>query len=615
MPEEAPVLVYDGRCGFCKLWIDYWRQLTGERVRYEPSESLGTSVELHLPDGEVLTGAHAVYTTLHEAPGKAWLERAYYDVPGFGSASELAYRIIAAHRSAAWQASVLLFGRRIAPRTYNQVSWVFEKILAAIYIIAFWSFAVQARGLVGHRGILPLDRFLHAMQAEFGSSALWMAPTVWWINSSDRALLLVPLAGIAAACLVLSGVARRASLAAAFVLYLSICTGGQDFYSFQWDLLLLEAGFLAIFLGPTPIVWLYRWLVFRLMFSSGAVKLLSGDPTWRNLTALSYHYHTQPLPTPLAWYADKLPMLAQKASTAMTFVIELGVPFLVFGPRRVRHFAACGLIGLQLLIFLTGNYAFFNILTIALCLFLFDDDDLAKLAPARFRAWFAARRMGTLPRPPLVSAITLVLVLSFFQLWTTFAGRVPEIGEPLLRVAEPFGIVNRYGLFADMTTSRPEIIVQGSMDGQTWTEYQFRYKAGPLTRAPGWVAPYQPRLDWQMWFAALGGYQTNPWFVNFMFRLLQGSPDVLRLLETAPPGPPPRFVRALLFDYSFTSWTTRQKTGDWWKRASRGDYLPPISLDDVREISQLSQRRISTSSTHALIIAAANENKAPGTSQ
>lgn len=592
MPDaETHLLVYDGRCGFCKLWIDYWHELTGDRVRYEPSDTLERSVELHLAGGEVLTGARAVFTALKEAPAKAWLERAYYGVPGFVAVSELAYRIIAAHRTLAWHATVLLFGNPIRPKSYDIVCRVFEKILAAIYIIAFWTFAVQARGLIGSRGILPIERYLEAVHAQVGRSALWMAPTVWWFNASDTALIVIPILGIAAACLVLAGVARRISLAAAFILYLSICTGGQDFYSFQWDLLLLEAGFLAIFLGSMPTIWLYRSLVFRLMFSSGAVKLLSGDPTWRNLTALSFHYHTQPLPTPLAWYADKLPMLFQKASTAMTLAVELGVPFLVFLPRRARHFAAFWLIGLQVLIAATGNFAFFNLLTIALCLFLFDDSDLRRLVPKRIGPWFDRLRAGAVPKPILACVVILVLVLSIVQMIATLTGRIAQIAEPLLRVAEPFGIVNRYGLFADMTTSRPEIIVQRSDDGQTWTDYQFRYKPGALTRAPGWVAPYQPRLDWQMWFAALGSWQNNPWFVNFMFRLLEGSPDVLKLMAPVRGDTSrPRFVRALVFDYSFATSTARRATGDWWQREPRGEYLRPISPEDLRQAGRSDQR-------------------------
>src|SRR5579884_576573 len=578
MPAEAPVIRYDGRCGFCKLWVDYWKQLTGDAVRYEPGEGL-TAVELFLPDGEVVSGARAVFTLMKFVPGRGWMERAYYGMPGLATASEAAYRMVAAHRNAAYRGTVLLFGRRPAPARYERTAWLFQKLLALIYIVAFASFAVQARGLIGSRGILPIGRYLSALHATFGTAALWIAPTVWWVSSTDPAVIAVPLLGIVAACLALAGAVPRIALSAAFVLYLSICTGGQAFYSFQWDLLLLAAGFLAVFLGSTATIWLYRWLLFRLMFSSGVVKLTSGDPTWRNLTAMSYHYHTQPLPSPLAWYADKLPLAFQKASTAMVFAIELLIPFLFFLPRRARHAGAVGIIGLQLLIVLTGNYAFFNILTIALCLFLFDDADLSRL---RVRL-----RRTSMPPPRVMVAVTVVvLVLSAIQLSGSLLGYLPGPAASILRVAQPFGIVNSYGLFAVMTTTRPEIIVQGSDDGQNWRDYEFRYKPGRLTRAPMWVAPYQPRLDWQMWFAALGSYQSNPWFVNFMVRLLQGSPEVTALLAGTPPGKAPRYVRAELFEYSFSDAGIRARTGDWWVRQPRGLYLPAIGLEDVRETSR-----------------------------
>src|SRR5581483_5510176 len=360
----------------------------------------------------------------------------------------------------------------------------------------------------------------------------------------------VPILGMLGSLLVFFGVAARASLAAAFILYLSICAGGQDFYSFQWDLLLLESGFLALFLGSNITVRLYRWLLFRLMFSSGAVKLLSGDPNWRNLTAMTYHYHTQPLPTWLAWYADKLPLAFQKASTVVMLVIELAVPFLVFFPRRVRHVAAVGLIGLQLLILATGNYAFFNILAIVLCLFLFDDRDLSRIAPARWRDLFARRSVGSVDVRIVRAVAAVIVILSLGQLSAGLLGSAPRPLMALMNLTEPFGIVNRYGLFAVMTTTRNEIIVQGSQDGATWVDYPFHWKPGDPKRAPRWVAPYQPRLDWQLWFGALDQYQNNPWFVNFMFRLLQGSPDVCALM-TCPAGGPPKFVRALLFEYRF----------------------------------------------------------------
>ena len=293
------------------------------------------------------------------------------------------------------------------------------------------------------------------------------------------------------------------------------------------------------------------------------------------LSAISFHYMTQPLPTPLAWYMYQLPFWFQRFSTAMVFVIELAIPFLFFAPRPWRLFAGFCALLLQGLIILTGSYTFFNLLTVALCVFLFDDRALARLS---------LRSRTARSRPTAVTIVAaIVLLLSGFELWEMF-GASPE-PNPIVRLASPFDIVNTYGLFAVMTTSRPEIIVQGSNDGVAWLDYEFKFKPGDLRKPPRWVAPHQPRLDWQMWFAALSNYQSTPWFGNFMLRLLQGSPEVLALLGSNPfPSAPPKYVRAQLFDYSFTDFAERRATGDWWKRTSRGLYFPAISLEDVRAV-------------------------------
>jgi lipase maturation factor 1 len=392
---------------------------------------------------------------------------------------------------------------------------------------------------------------------------------------------------VVSALLVLFGAFWRAALVAAFVLYLSLVSASQVFLSFQWDYLLLETGFLAIFLGYSrSIVWLFRWLLFRLMFFSGAVKLLSGDPSWRNLTALTFHYQTQPIPTPFAWYAQQLPVWYQKLSCLGVFVIELGVPFLIFAPRRVRRSAAWCLIALQLLILLTGNYAFFNLLAVALCLFLFDDRSLARLLPGRA---FRPLRPWTPPR--LRSAIAwgivvVILVLSGLTSAEQLSRRqLPDAAKSLLSTVGPFGIVNSYGLFAVMTTTRAEIIVEGSNDGVTWLPYEFKYKPGRLDRRPPWVAPHQPRLDWQMWFAALGSYQRNIWFLNLVARMLEGRSEVLALLDRNPfPGQPPELIQARVYEYRFTDSQARHATGNYWTRDLIGTYLPPVDLNALREL-------------------------------
>lgn len=584
MLERKPVLLYDGRCGFCKIWIDYWRQLTGDRIEYAPSQEAGDqypqippeafreAVQLVRPDGTVATGARVVFETL----GK---EKTYTSSRVVSGLSELAYRIIARHRSFFYQVTRFTFGTQIEPARFALTQWIFLRLLAMIYAAAFASLAVQITGLIGTRGILPLHDFLDAAAGTYGPARFLNLPTLFWGNSSGAMLQAVCWTGVALAVLLFAGVLERVALVLLFVLYLSLSSAGQDFLAFQWDSLLIETGFLAIFLGRARIVpWLFRWLVFRLNFLSGSMKLLSHDPTWRNLTALDFHYHTQPLPTVFGWYADHLPRAFQHFSTLMVLVIEIGIPFLIFMPRRIRMFAAACVIGLQTLILATGNYAFFNFLSIALCLFLFDDQALRK----KWRLPFG-RSPAAPPRPSdriLGAALAaIMLTLGLTRIIETFSFEVPEPLRWLGRLAAPYQIVNSYGLFAVMTTSRPEIIVEGSSDGETWLAYEFRYKPGNLRRAPRWVAPHQPRLDWQMWFAALSNYRANLWFVGFAARLLEGSPPVLNLLETNPfPQHPPKYVRALVYEYSFTDWATRRRTGEWWKREPRGTYLPAIGL-------------------------------------
>jgi len=275
------------------------------------------------------------------------------------------------------------------------------------------------------------------------------------------------------------------------------------------------------------------------------------------------------------------------------FVIEIIVPFLIFGPRRCRQIACGAFVIFMLLIAATGNYCFFNLLTVALCVLLLDDELLRQVSPKRLSSWFP--QTGRLTKPPLyrlIGVATLAFVIVLVSGLETSArltrpDHLPDLLLQVLRWVSPLRTVNSYGLFAVMTTTRPEIIVEGSNDGVTWLPYEFKWKPGDLKRAPAFVAPHQPRLDWQMWFAALGHYQSNPWFVNFMVRLLQGSPEVLALLEKNPfPDRPPRRLRAVLFEYHFTDAVTRRRTGAWWRREQKGLYCPEISLRENKAVSR-----------------------------
>jgi predicted DCC family thiol-disulfide oxidoreductase YuxK len=585
MPSN-PMLIYDGRCSFCRTWVDYCRGLTGARVDYAssqevaanfpqiPAENFRRAVQMVLPDGTVLSGAAAAFSTL-EFAGIRWPMWLYRHAPGVAPSTEFLYRYIAARRNRFSAVTRITLGHPAA-QSYGRVEWLFLRALALIYFIAFASLAAQITGLVGEQGLLPTGRFLSGARAALGSGAFWEFPGVFWIAHSDVFLHAVTWAGVLLSLLLLIGRVERTALVCLYVLYLSLTTIGQSFLAFQWDMLLLEAGFLAIFLGGSKwIVFLFRWLLFRLMFLSGFAKLASHDHTWRDLTAMSYHYMTQPLPTPVAWFMHQLPLAFQRASTAFVLWTELAVPFLILGPRVWRRAAFFSLLALQCLIFLTGNYTFFNLLTIALCLFLLDDAMLAARLPLKTRT---ARTNPALAK----TVAATILLLSVIEMWGVLTRRSGPLDFVIEKIA-PFGIVNTYGLFATMTTERPEIIVQGSNDGREWLDYEFRYKPGDLRSGPRFVAPYQPRLDWQMWFAALSGYRSEPWFVNFMLRLLQGSPEVEALLAKNPfPATPPKYVRALLYDYSFTDWKERRETGDRWKRRARGIYLRAVSLEDFR---------------------------------
>jgi hypothetical protein len=436
----------------------------------------------------------------------------------------------------------------------------FLRLLGLVYFVAFISFGIQAQGLLGAHGILPFQEYLKAAKDALHGAAYWNVPTLLWILPNDTAMKALWLTGCLWALIAVFGKWQRAAMAVCLVLWISLCSVGQDFYSFQWDILLSEAGLLAIFADAARVrIWLFRWLLFRLMFFSGMVKLLSADAAWRGFSALTYHYYTQPLPTPLAWYMQQLPVWLQKASVGFLFLVELAVPFLFFAPRRLRQIAAWLTIALQVLILLTGNYTFFNYLTIFLCMWLFIEPD------EHCRA----------SRPVTIGLTVVIGVLSGLTCLQLLSVPLPPGGEAIMRAADPLRIVNSYGLFAVMTTTREEIVVEGSNDGVNWKAYEFPYKPGNVYRWPPIVAPYQPRLDWQMWFAALGSYQNNRWFVNMILRLLQGEPSVLRLFSYNPfPKAPPKYVRAITYSYTFTHFGDRA----WWAREGTGTYLPAVSL-------------------------------------
>ncbi len=539
----------------------------------------------------------------------------------------------------------LLWGDVTGPSTYYLSRRLFLRLLGLVYLIAFVSLGVQVSGLIGQRGILPVESVLRAVYENVGADGYWKLPTLCWLSASDVFLHFQCVAGALLSLLLIAGVAPMPALFLLWVLYLSLVKAGQAFLSFQWDILLLETGFLTIFFAPRSwlpdpkhesppsrvFLFLLRWLLFRLMLLSGLVKFWSQDGTWTPLTALNFHYYTQPLPAWTSWYTHQWPEWLQKSCVVIMFVIELAVPFLIFAPRRLRHFAGVVFVAFMLVIAATGNYNFFNLLGIALCVLLLDDALLlacaritrARIARARilFRTGPLAGILSRIRRedspdrrwPGLIGVLFAILIVPWSLIvadqrlrrcpgWARISGGSrtwfqQEHPEATKRVANiigqidawtgPFDLVNAYGLFQSMTTARPEIIIEGSNDGKEWLAYEFRWKPGDLTRPPRFAQPHQPRLDWQMWFAALQGYQRTHWFRPLLQRLLEGSPEVLNLLakngsaaQQAFPDRPPRYIRAIVYQYHFTDREAHRATGQWWTRENARPYSPVFQKRD-----------------------------------
>jgi len=629
----AGTLVYDGHCGFCRIWLEYWQSLLGDSLEYVPSQEIGnrfpaldrtalkSAVYLAASDGSVFRGAHAVFQSLAPVSVRyrllLWL---YTRVALFRVITDAAYAWIASHRDFAYRATVLVFGKPIRPKTWHITGFLFLRLLGLTYFFAFASLRPQIVGLVGAHGLSPVAPVLAAIRANYGLRAYWLVPSIAWLNPSDEALVLYASLGMFFAVLLTLNLVPRLAALACLMLYLSLGAVGQPFTLFQWDALLVEAGFLALFAGLPWLNWMYRLLGFRLLFESGLVKWLSGDPNWRNLHALRFHFWTQPLPTPAAWYIAHAPAWLLDSLTALVFLIELAVPFLLFLPRRFRHWGAGLLIGFQVFIAVTGNYAFFNLLTIAILLWAFEDQffgervrrviarsftpprspisDLSRdqnsrsarerfsrrPITGRFTRWFAAPSVPGIPGMNGVAAVVCVFiaVTGIGQVLSMLASQRFGWLDAVEREISSLELVNSYGLFAVMTTDRPEIIFEGSEDGVEWREYEFPDKPGDLSRPLPLVAPFQPRLDWQLWFAAMGPMSQSPWAGNLAIRLLEGEPSVLRLLNSPPFAHPPKYLRAILYQYEFTSLEERAATGHIWTRQRSGVFIPQFSLADLR---------------------------------
>jgi hypothetical protein len=464
----------------------------------------------------------------------------------------------------------LLFPEALSLSMRSKKIEFFFRSLGGIYLVAFTSFWTQMDGLIGENGILPSRPFIDSIKSQLGLRGFLDFPTLSLFNSSDQFSHLLCLLGIVLSILLLLGHHKKLVLLLLWLIYLSISINSREFLGFQWDILLLEVGFLSIFLSNdnnSAIIWTFRLLLFKIMFCSGIVKLTSGDIRWRNLTALNFHFLTQPLPLPLAWNFSHFSPLFLKFSCIFMFFIEIFTPFLIFFNIYSRKIASFFILFLMFLIFITGNYTFFNILTALLVIFLcIQPQEKSPSWHWLFAGFYV-----------FVSCTQVVDACRVIKQW-------PAWVEQTRDSIAPFRSINGYGLFQVMTTRRLEIDIQGSDSPEiesSWKSYPFKYKPGPLDRPPQWCQPHQPRLDWQMWFAALGSADENPWYLNFLVRLLQGKREVLALLGTNPfPDKPPKFIRGKLFEYHFTTEAEHEKTGDWWSREDLGLYSKPIFLRD-----------------------------------
>lgn len=459
--------------------------------------------------------------------------------------------------------------------------WSFKRGLALVYLIAFIVALNQFRPLVGEHGLLPVPAFVKHVPFR-------RAPSLFHFWPKDAAFTIAAWIGIAFACLVLTGLADRSATwismviwAVMWALYLSFVNVGQIFYAFGWESILLEAGFYAIFLAarsaaPQAImIWILRWLLFRVMFGAGLIKL-RGDPCWRDLTCLDYHYQTQPMPNPLSWYFYWAPEWTHKAGVVVNHFVELIVPFFYFAPQPLATIAGLITIGFQGLIMASGNLSWLNFLTMILALPTLDAGVL--------RA-FVRVRPGAIGPPHIAHRIAVFALAALVAVLSIDPIRNMISSSQIMNTTyNPYHLVGTYGAFGSVTRTRYEVVVEGTDEfaitpSTKWKEYEFKGKPGDPSRSPPQIAPYHLRLDWLMWFAAMGDYYQQPWFVPFLAKLLEGDPATLGLLHSNPfPGSKPRWVRAELYEYRFTTPAERRATGMWWNRRLVGMYLRPVSL-------------------------------------
>ncbi|MGH9510708.1 MAG: lipase maturation factor family protein [Terriglobales bacterium] len=500
---------------------------------------------------------------------------------------------------------------RLIPR------WIVLRALGLIYFSAFFSLIFQIRGLIGPDGILPAGQYLQAVAAQLGAARFWFAPTLLWFSSGSHMLMALCWIGLLASLLVVANVWPRATLAICFVCFLSFVSAAGDFSGYQSDGMLLEAGFISLFFAPPGLrpgwataspasraSWfLLQWEWLRIYFESGVAKIASGDPEWRHFTAMDNYYQNGPLPTWIGWYVQHLPHWFHASSVYATLALELGLVWMFLLPRRFRIILFFIVTPWEIGVILTANYCFLNYLVLALGFLLLDDRFFAWWLPAKWKARISLRfpesaashteaaaeensdsNREMSPLNALRLSLTTVVLSWIFYATTApliwmFMPQFPLPTAPVTAL-DPFRIANRYGLFAVMTRARYEIEFQGSEDGKNWVAYPFRFKPQDIYKPPGIYAPYQPRFDWNLWFASLGSWREYPIVPSTEERLLANDPDVLALFAGNPfAKQAPKQVRAVLFQYWFTTMAEKRETGAWWRREYLGLYAPTLGHD------------------------------------
>src|ERR1700730_15376852 len=510
-----------------------------------------------------------------------------------------------------WSAIRWLFASERAALDRLIPRWLFLRALAAIYFSAFYSLVFQIRGLIGPEGILPAGEYLPTAAHSLGATrGLWYAPTLLWLSTGPHMLTALCWVGMAASLLLLVNIWPRGMLLICFVCFLSFVSAAQDFAGYQSDGMLLEAGFIALFFAPPGFrpglghlhpasrasLFLLQWEWFRIYFEAGVAKILSGDPEWRHFTAMDEHYQNGPLPTWVGWYVQALPHWFLAGTVCATLALELGLVCMLFLPRRWRTVCFFIVTPWQVGVILTANYTFLNYLVLAMGVLLLDDRFVLGVMPEKWRVRLAAgisrprgpttpelrswkESIGRYWRLLKLSASAVMLTWIFYVTTAEFAWMFAKVPLPTSPVGalDPFRIANRYGLFAMMTRGRYEIEFQGSADGQTWVAYPFLYKPQELNAAPRIYAPYQPRFDWNLWFASLGSWREYPIVPNTEVRLLANDKEVVALFAGNPfSQEPPHQIRAVLWQYWFTTMSEKHATGMWWRRQLLGLYAPTL---------------------------------------